>query len=87
MLGRAWKWLAISLGVALVGALGAWATFVILGPVDDPLEKQPFTYATVVEGEIEASLSLNTTAQWTPSPVGVNQASGVVTAIEVTAGD
>jgi len=73
--------------VVVVGVLAAWAAFVVLRPADDPLETQSFTYATVEEGNVEASLGLNTVAQWTLEPVGVNHATGVVTSIKVAPGD
>ncbi len=48
---------------------------------------QSFTYATVEAGKVESSLTLNTVAEWTPVPVGTNQAVGVVTSIDIMAGD
>ncbi|MES2866925.1 MULTISPECIES: peptidoglycan-binding domain-containing protein [Actinomycetes] len=76
-------------GVLLLalGAGSAWGALTVLRPAEDPLEVTNFTFVEVVEGEVGASVTLNTVAKWTPEPVGVNRAEGVLTSVEVSAGD
>lgn len=69
----------------LVGAAG-WAIATVLDEPDEVLESTPFTFVEVVEGEVGASITLNTVAEWTPVPVGVTQASGTVTTVNVDPG-
>ena len=85
--GRLWGWLAALVAVGAAGAVAAWAAFAVLRPADDPTTAKAVTYATVSEGDVQASMNLNTTAQWTPEPVGVNQAAGVITAVNIVPGD
>lgn len=82
-----WPWFVVG-GVVLValGAASAWGVLTVLRPADDPLESTDFTFVEVAEGEVGASLTLNAVAKWTPSPVGVNRAEGVVTSVVVSAG-
>lgn len=68
------------------GAVG-WAGATVLTPAQDVLESTEFTFVEVAPGEIGASITLNTVAEWTPVPVGANQAAGVVTTVEVGPGD
>lgn len=85
---RAWPAILIAALVALlVGAGSAWAILTVLKPADDPLSETTHTYVTVQKGEVGASISLNTVAQWKPTPVGANRASGVVTGAAVAPGD
>lgn len=72
-------------GAALAG-LTVWAVVTVTQPAKDPLESPSYTLVTVVEGEVGASIQLNTLAEWTSSPIGVNRASGVVTSVNVDAG-
>jgi len=58
----------------------------ILQPADDPLTSTKHTYVEVTNGEVGATISLNTVAEWSQSSVGVNQASGIVTSTSVRAG-
>lgn len=85
--GRWWVWpVAVVATAAVAGALG-WAGATVLRPAEDPLQATSFTMVSVEPGEVGSSLSLNTIAVWEPTPVGANQAAGIVTAVEVTAGD
>lgn len=65
----------------------------MLNPADDPLTSGSVTYATVSQGEVGATLNLNATANWPAQENGTNQASGIVTSVdvepaeEVSAGD
>ena len=59
------------------GGIG-WAAAVVFSPADDVLDATTFTYVAVVDGEVGSSISLSTTADWTPIPAGANLASGVV---------
>ncbi len=85
---RRWVgWVGIGLVTLLVGAGIGWAGATVLTPAKDVLESTAFTHVEVVPGEVGSSINLNTVAEWTPVPVGTNQASGTVTTVEVTAGD
>lgn len=78
--------MAGGLGLLLVGAVCAWAVLTVLRPASDPLASSEHTYVEVVEGEVGASISLNTIAEWAQVPVGTNRASGVVTTVDVAPG-
>ena len=85
---RRWlSWLGIGLVVLLVGAGIGWAASTVLTPARDVLDSTAFTYVEVVPGEVGSSINLNTVAEWTPIPVGSNQASGTVTTVNVAPGD
>lgn len=77
---------ALAAAVVLAGASG-WALATVLRPAEDPLAATAFTFVSVEPGEVGSSLSLNTVAKWEPTPVGVNQAAGVVTSVAVAPGD
>ncbi|MBD3941328.1 peptidoglycan-binding protein [Microbacterium sp. NEAU-LLC] len=64
-----------------------WAAASVLSPSDEVLASPGFTTVQVVQGEVGSSITLNTVAAWTPIPVGVNRAVGVVTSVTVAAGD
>lgn len=85
---RRWPWVVIG-GIALIaiGAASAWAVLTVMRPVADPLDTTEHTYVEVVPGEVGATISLNTVAEWTPIPVGANRASGVITAINIHQGE
>jgi len=85
---RRWLRIVVAAVVALlIGAGSAWAVFTVLKPAENPLVETSHTYATVQRGEVGASTSLNTVAQWKPTPIGANRASGVVTEVSVSPGD
>ena len=84
------RWLSglgVGVVVLLVGAGIGWAGATVLTPAQDVLDSTAFTYVEVVPGEVGSSISLNTAAEWTPVPVGSNQASGTVTTVRVGPGD
>lgn len=84
---RGWLWLTMAFVVgALVGATG-WAIATIMQPAEDPLEASTFTFATVQSGEVGSSINLNGVAEWAPTLIGSNQASGVVTGVEIAPGE
>jgi hypothetical protein len=80
-------WLGIGLVVLLVGAGIGWAGETVLTPPKDVLDSSAFNTVEVVAGEVGSSINLNTVAQWTPIPVGSNQAAGTVTTVSVKPGD
>lgn len=85
---RSWAG-ALGVGVValLIGAGVGWAGAIVLTPVEDVLDSSAFTFVEVVDGEVGSSINLNTVAEWTPIPVGTNQASGTVTTVDVAPGD
>lgn len=85
---RRFSWAIVGLGFAvlLVGSGVGWAAATVLSPAKNVLDSTAFTYARVVEGEVGSSINLNTVAEWTPIPVGANLAPGIVTSVNVSAG-
>ena len=82
-----WLWMGVVLvATTLAGATG-WAVATLLRPSEDPLEATSFTFVTVTHGEVGASISLSSSAEWKPTPAGSNQASGVVTGVSIASGD
>jgi peptidoglycan hydrolase-like protein with peptidoglycan-binding domain len=81
------SWVGGVLILLLVGAGVGWAGATVLTPAKDVLDSTAFTFVEVVDGEVGSSINLNTVAEWTPVPVGTNQASGTVTTVNVAAGD
>lgn len=71
-----------------VGLVGFWAGRVALEPPEDPLavDSGPVTYV-VESGEVGRSLSFSAVAEWGLVPVGRNGAAGVVTSVDVDAGE
>ncbi len=80
-------WIGVLIAAVVLAGVAGWALATVLRPADDPLEATAFTFVSVEPGQVGSSLSLNTVARWEPTPVGVNQAVGVVTAVAVAAGD
>lgn len=80
-------WVAIALLLASISAAVGWAGSIALHPAEEALAVAPFTFVKVADGEVGASVALNAVAQWTPRPIGVNRAAGIVTSVDVTAGD
>lgn len=84
---RTWPRRLIAGAVVLVIGTGiGWAAATVLTPPSDVLDSTAFTYVEVVEGEVGSSITLNTVAEWTPIPVGSNQAVGTVTTVNVEPG-
>lgn len=81
------RWAAIILLVAAVAAAGTWAVMTILQPAEDPLSSTEHSFVTVRDGSVSDELSLNTLAEWPQRAVGTNRAAGVVTSIDVDAGE
>jgi peptidoglycan hydrolase-like protein with peptidoglycan-binding domain len=77
--------IAIVAVIVAVGAVG-WALSVALRQPDDVLASDSTTSVEIREGEVGQSVRLNTVAKWTPQPVGINRAVGVVTGIEAAPG-
>ena len=80
-------WIATLFVTLLVGATVGWAFATVFTPPKDILKSTTFTTVEVAEGEVGASIALNTVAEWLPIPVGSNLASGVVTRVNVKPGD
>lgn len=78
---------AAAVGFIAMGAAGAWAAMTVLQPAEDPLAAATYTFVEVGDGEVGSSLSLNAVAEWKQTPIGDNRAEGVVTSIDVGAGD
>ncbi len=85
--GRWVRWVGAMVIALVAGAGVGWAGATVLTPAKDVLQSTPFTYVEVVPGEVGSSINLNTVAEWTPVPVGTNQATGTVTSVTVAAGD
>ena len=85
---RPFRLVLLVLLLAAVGLVGFWAGRVALEPPSDPLavDAGPVTYV-VESGEVGRSLSFSAVAEWGLVPVGRNGAAGVVTSVEVDAGE
>lgn len=84
--GRVALFTGIAVALALFAVAAGWALATILDEPEEVLESTPFTFVEVVEDEVGSSINLNTVAEWTPVPVGVTQASGTVTTVNVEPG-
>lgn len=73
--------------VLAVGAGVGWAAATAFSPPEEVLDARPFTTVEIVDGEVGSSLSLNSVAEWTSEPLGVNQSAGVITSVSVAQGD
>lgn len=81
------RWVVFGLVFLAAGAAVAWAAISVLRPVEDPLDDATNdTTAVVVQGEVGEALTVNTSAQWQTTPVGINRASGIITSVSVTPG-
>ncbi|MCU1580003.1 MAG: peptidoglycan-binding protein [Rhodoglobus sp.] len=83
------RWLlraAWGLAILAVGLAVGWAATIVFTPPADVLDSTKFTFAEVVGGEVGASISLNTVAEWSPIPAASNLASGTVTTVNISAG-
>lgn len=76
-----------AVAVLAVGILlGAWALSIILTPPAASAGPAGFSTVEVVAGEVGSQLALNVAAEWAPTPVGTNQAAGIVTGVDATSG-
>lgn len=81
---------AQALGIFVAGAVVAagvfWAVSTVARPAPDPLQSSSAALVTVSPGEVGASITLTTVAEWVSTPVGVNRAAGVVTGVDAEPG-
>lgn len=85
---RRWiPWLTGGILLLSAGFGVGWAVTTVLTPAEDALDSTPYTYVAVEQGDVGASLQLDSVAEWAPAPVGANRAAGVVTGVSVTAGE
>ncbi|GGF33667.1 hypothetical protein GCM10011399_28530 [Subtercola lobariae] len=75
-----------ALALVVVAAVAGWAFTVILSPAPGVPTPDGYTLATSVEGDVGAHLTLNVAATWSLSPVGTNEAAGVVTTVDAQSG-
>jgi len=80
--------LVLLLVVAAAAGGGYWAGREALEPPSNPLDEtvQPVVYM-VEDGTVGRSLTFTAIAEWDLTPVGENSAGGVVTSVQVAAGD
>lgn len=76
-----------ALALLALGAVGGWAAFAVFQPPRDVSDATPFTTVRVGPGTVESRFSANTVAEWIPTPAASNLASGIVTSVQVAAGD
>lgn len=84
--GRLLRFAGIGALILLVGGAIGWAGATVLTPPRDLSDPTAFTFVAVEQGEVGSSISLNTVAEWTLTPVGSNQASGTVTGVSIEPG-
>ncbi|MDJ0325504.1 peptidoglycan-binding domain-containing protein [Cryobacterium sp. PH31-AA6] len=82
-----WRWVIAGTFLLAVGAATGWAATTVLAPPTRALEARKFTTVEVAQGEVGSSLSLNTASVWTFSPIGTNQAVGIITSIAIKPGE
>ncbi|QWT23147.1 peptidoglycan-binding protein [Subtercola sp. PAMC28395] len=84
---RPWALVAIAV-VGLAGACSvtAWAAVTVAAPVDAGPAQAGYAIADAVEGEVSAHLTLNVSASWPTSLLGVNRAEGIVTTVDLVPG-
>ncbi|GAB3535239.1 hypothetical protein GCM10027403_12480 [Arthrobacter tecti] len=80
------RWTVVIVVCLLAGAGIGWAGAVALRPAEDAVQTAAFTTVEVVPGEVSSSLSLNTVTSWPQSTLALNQASGVVTSVQLEPG-
>ncbi|TIH33313.1 peptidoglycan-binding domain-containing protein [Subtercola vilae] len=83
---RARTALVAVLGMAALVCGTGWAFATILLPAPAIGANDGYTTVEAVEGEVGAHLTLNVAAQWSSSPVAMNEAAGVVTSVDAVAG-
>lgn len=84
---KGWRLIAILGAALLIGSSFGWAGATVFGPSQGTLESESVATVVVTQGEVGSSLSLNTVATWEAAPVALNGASGVVTSVDISAGD
>lgn len=83
---RPLAWMAAGLAILVAGGGLGWAATTVLTPPADVLDSTAFTFVEVTDGEVGASINLNTVAAWSPIPVGSNLSAGTVTTVNVEPG-
>ncbi|WP_304961540.1 peptidoglycan-binding domain-containing protein [Subtercola endophyticus] len=79
----------VTIGVAALVATAAcagWAFTVILSPAPGVPTNDGYSLVTAAEGDVGSHLTLNAAASWNVSPVGTNEAAGVVTTVDAQPG-
>ncbi|WP_230671702.1 peptidoglycan-binding domain-containing protein [Rathayibacter sp. Leaf248] len=74
---------AATLAVLGVGAITGWALHTALVPPSAPDTSETYTTVELTVGEVSASMNLNAAARWRESEKIVNQATGIVTSVEI----
>ena len=88
--GRGRRFAALTagaVGFAVAGAVIASAALAVFTPPRDVLADTAFTTVKLVTGHVSSAITMSTVAEWKASPVGANQASGVVTSVTAKSGD
>ncbi|MDM4762115.1 peptidoglycan-binding domain-containing protein [Galbitalea sp. SE-J8] len=73
--------------ILAVGVAGGWALSIVLHPAEDPVSAVDYATATVVQGSVGSSFELSAAALWSTAAAGTNRADGIVTSVDVAAGD
>ncbi|MCU1482663.1 MAG: peptidoglycan-binding protein [Subtercola sp.] len=79
----------VTIGVAalvVTAACAGWAFTVILSPAPGVPTADGYSLVTAADGDVGAHLTLNAAASWNVSPVGTNEAAGVVTTVDAQPG-
>ena len=81
-----WRTALVLVLLSLVAAGVGWASATVLSPPSAPLKASPYTLVELAEGEVGASIQLNTAVNWPTVPLAANQASGIVTSVNAPQG-
>lgn len=74
------------LAALATGALGTWAVLRVLNPPANVLDSPGYTLVTAERGTVGQTLRLNTSAVWAAEAEFANQASGIVTSVDLSDG-
>ncbi len=79
--------LAIVALLALAGVTVGWALSTLLSPPRPPAEDAAFSLYRASNGNVASTIALNTAAEWSAEPTGVNLSAGTVTTVRIDNGD
>jgi peptidoglycan hydrolase-like protein with peptidoglycan-binding domain len=80
------RWIGLMAAALFLGVSIGWAGATVFGSPKTALSSEKFTYVRAVKGAVGSSINLSTSVSWTPAPAANNLASGIVTTVNIQAG-